>query len=166
MEREVFGVLLPIDGCVDFVKIFATLVAEIFVWGCFGAKDTNASTVLPHFTNVALDEEARNILCQLNRREKVGVRPFNGWTPGIVLRVTYTPHSLVFFVLSIVTGMGRVQLVLTLGLLWFFFVAAFASAPKKSVLVAFQWFRGQGRTRCRLARGRLVVGSVVALGAA
>ena len=45
-----------------FVQLLATELAEVLVRRAFGAEYSNAGTVLPDLTDVALNEEAGNIL--------------------------------------------------------------------------------------------------------
>jgi hypothetical protein len=46
------------------VKVLPALLTEIFVGAHSFVHDTNASTMLPNFAGIALDEHASNIIAQ------------------------------------------------------------------------------------------------------
>jgi hypothetical protein len=62
IEGQVFRKPLSIAGSVYLVQLLATALAKVFVRRAFGAEDADAGTVLPDLANVALNEEAGNIL--------------------------------------------------------------------------------------------------------
>jgi hypothetical protein len=64
--------------------------------------------MLPNFANVALNKEARNIVCKINRSKELRVWPVNGRSSWIVLSATDTSHCLVFFILKVITSIDHV----------------------------------------------------------
>lgn len=76
---------IPISCRMYLVKIFATLFAEVFVRGAFGAKDADAGAMLPDFANVTLNEKPGNIFGEFNSVEEFGIRTIHRWATGIVL---------------------------------------------------------------------------------
>lgn len=99
---------LPIVCNVNFVKIFAALLAKVFIRGALGAEYADAGAVLPNFANVALNEEACNVFGEFNSVKEFGIRAIHKWTSRIFFRATRTPDGLVLFVEDAVTAICHV----------------------------------------------------------
>lgn len=59
---------MPCGAADDLVQVFSTFLAVVFFWQGAVINKTDAGAVLPDLADVALDEEARQIVCH-DRRE-------------------------------------------------------------------------------------------------
>jgi hypothetical protein len=57
------------------VEVLSALLAEVLVGRALLGHDADAGAMLPHLADVALHEEARNIVCNLERRVWVALWP-------------------------------------------------------------------------------------------
>lgn len=129
----------------DLVKVLPALLAKIFIGRALGAKNANASAVLPDFADIALDIEASNIFRQLNCGEEVGVWSVHRRTARVVLRATDAPDSLILLFLEVVAAVCHVKIVVFYVLLVTVVVLT-ASPPsaKKGIVEVLKRLRRQG----------------------
>lgn len=64
---------IPIGGCVYLVEIFSTLLTKILLWRALLGHYSDASAVLPNFTDVALYEEPRSFVGEFQSREETAI---------------------------------------------------------------------------------------------
>lgn len=98
---------VPITRGVNLVEVLTTLLAKIFIWRTFRAKDTDASAVLPNFANVALNEEASDVLSEFNGGKEIGVWSVDRWATRVVFRAADTPDGLIFF-LEVIASVSHI----------------------------------------------------------
>lgn len=65
------GFYIPIAGGVNLVQVFATFLAEVLVWRRLFRENADTGAVLPDFADIALHEETRNLVRQLDACEEV-----------------------------------------------------------------------------------------------
>ena len=119
---------LPVTSCMNFVKIFPALLTEVFVRRHLGAEDANTSAMLPDFANVALNEEASNILCEFNAAKKVRIPALHGRATRVFLSVADASDGLVLVILEVLGAIGHFESFRTRRLVNCVFLAARTSA--------------------------------------
>lgn len=154
----------PVNSCVDFVQVFPTLFAEVFVGRALSAKYTNTRAVLPNLADVTLNEEASNILCEFNGDEEVCIRAVDGWTAWVLFRATDAPHGLVLF-LHVFAAVYQLDCVRSRDPI-LVILSAFAPTTQKRVVEIFWRLRRQRGTRCGFSGRRLVDYPCIAISAA
>lgn len=106
---------LPIACRMDLVQILATLLTEVFVGRTLFGENTDASTMLPDFADIALDEKSRYFVRQLDASKEVGLWIvlslfrilLERWRARVFVEATDTSYRLVVL-LNVVTPSSHI----------------------------------------------------------
>lgn len=111
---------LPIASLVNFVQVFPTLFAKVFVGGALLCHDSDTGSVLPYLADIALHIEARYVVCDIESSQYYGVwgvsRLFGfgvkGWRARVVVEPANAADGLVIL-LNIIASVGHFYRVLS-----------------------------------------------------
>ena len=104
----------------DLVEVLSALLAEVLVWAGLFLHDAHAAAVLPDLADVALDEEAAQIIgldFSIRRASARLARVRGASTARVLLEATHAAGHLVLFghvVIELVLQLGRVFVVVVL----------------------------------------------------
>lgn len=157
----------------DLVEVLTTFFAEVLVGGALLCENTDASAVLPDLADVALYEEARDFLGQLDASEEVGfgiLLPvlgilFEGRRPWVFLGAADAADRLVVL-LQLVVGVCHFVRVDADDLVANVLLPARTTTGQDGVFEVVERFGGEGSGRGGFGRGRLVQGPRVPLATA
>lgn len=103
---------IPVHSRVNLVEVFATILAKILVGGALFGENADTGAVLPNFADIALHEETRDFIRQLDACKEIRfwIRlpafcvVFEGRGPRVFIEAADTTDGLVVLLDLVIVG--------------------------------------------------------------